>query len=755
MPLRKYRNRWWLWQAAEGIMYAVSGALLVALVTKVLGQYTWWWAILGGVMSLVGWFALRRPHQVSLQHVADYLNRQVPDLQDSAELVLQTPKGTLQQWQQARVAQVLNQRAMQIPVPHQLQRASALFSIVLVLSLLSAWWPSRPVSSGAEVNHVLADEVENPQVEPALPPEIRTAEIGLRAPAYMNLAPTIQPTMTIEAWEGTQAQWRVAFNEPVARAVLVWGNGDTLALSPENDQYVASAVLHRTSFYSLVWLGQDTWQRSDYYPVTIRPDTPPEVTIADREPYVRLDYQSGMEVAVKLKYQDDFDITHSHLIATVARGSGESVKFRETEVPIQHPWARVQRQEELTVVLALDSLDMEPGDELYFFVEAFDNRQPEPQRGRTEMYFVALLDTADNTIQMEGGLGVDLMPEYFRSQRQIIIDTERLIADRKANRIATDDFKSLSNELGFDQKALRLKYGALLGLEDEEATAVPAEAARAANVEAYLQHEENEEFRDDSHEHTGGHDHEEEEGSVFSRLMADDYGEDHDHEHGEESPIDAYMHAHDDSEEATFYAEGLKAKLRLALDQMWDAELHLRLFEPAKSLPYQYLALKLIDEIRLDARIYVERVGFEPPPLKVPEVRLTGDQDAIRQVTRQRELKEEAQYVAFREAIQVLEQIRQVPRALTETERSQLALAGQSLAEAALERPGELMVGLSLLKNLEQTSLQGVEQARAAALVEATLLRLLPPPQPQITRQSLPGTELSRRWKQAEKGGSQ
>ena len=203
----------------------------------------------------------------------------------------------------------------------------------------------------------------------------------------------------------------------------------------------------------------------------------------------------------------------------------------------------------------------------------------------------------NNVVQMEGGLGVDLMPDYFRSQRQIIIETEKLIADRAAGRIATQDFKSLSNELGYDQKALRIKYGALLGLEDEEASAVPAEMAPEATVEAYFQHEENEEFRDDSHEHGElDHDHEEE-GTVFSRMLDDAYNQGHDHDHAdenplaEEDPLSAYMHAHDDSEEATFYAEGLKAKLRYALDQMWDAELYLRLYSPAESLPYKYDSL--------------------------------------------------------------------------------------------------------------------------------------------------------------------
>jgi hypothetical protein len=95
-------------------------------------------------------------------------------------------------------------------------------------------------------------------------------------------------------------------------------------------------------------------------------------------------------------------------------------------------------------------LGLEPGDELYFYVEALDNKTPLANRARTETFFIALQDTASQQLSVEGGLGVDLMPEYFRSQRQIIIDSEKLLGDRK--NISKHEFNSRSNELGYDQK---------------------------------------------------------------------------------------------------------------------------------------------------------------------------------------------------------------------------------------------------------------------------------------------------------------
>ena len=83
--------------------------------------------------------------------------------------------------------------------------------------------------------------------------------------------------------------------------------------------------------------------------------------------------------------------------------------------------------------------------------------------------------------------------------------------------------------------------------------------------------------------------------------------------------LEPYAHFHDIAEEVTYYDATTSSKLRAALANMWDAELHLRMGNPQKALPYEYRALKLIKQIQQASRIYVERVGFEPPVIKVAE----------------------------------------------------------------------------------------------------------------------------------------
>jgi hypothetical protein len=67
-----------------------------------------------------------------------------------------------------------------------------------------------------------------------------------------------------------------------------------------------------------------------------------------------------------------------------------------------------------------------------------------------------------------------------------------------------------------------------------------------------------------------------------------------------------------------------RERLRSALREMWQSELHLRMGDPIAALPYQYRALDLIKQIQQASRIYLARVGLELPPIMFSR-RLTGD----------------------------------------------------------------------------------------------------------------------------------
>ena len=223
------------------------------------------------------------------------------------------------------------------------------------------------------------------------------------------------------------------------------------------------------NFYNLVQL---TWKNpdgtiyySDYHKLDVVKDNAPSIQVQQPAQHLELSVNDNKTVNLTAMIADDFGLATSTIIATVSKGSGEAIKFREEKLRFDTPDQISGKKVQASRILDLTAIGLEPGDELYFYIEVSDNKLPRANRTRTETYFITLQDTSSITNSVEASLGVDLMPEYFRSQRQIIIDSEKLLRDKKA--ITNQGFNERSNELGYDQKVLRLRYGEFLGEEFE------------------------------------------------------------------------------------------------------------------------------------------------------------------------------------------------------------------------------------------------------------------------------------------------
>ncbi|EMR01375.1 hypothetical protein [Cesiribacter andamanensis] len=359
------------------------------------------------------------------------------------------------------------------------------------------------------------------------------------------------------------------------------------------------------------------------------------------------------------------------------------------------------------------SLGMQPGDELYYRLEGFDTKPPRGQHRRSNTWFYQWKDTAQAVSGLSSGLALDREPEYFRSQRQIIIDTEKLIRTQASTPVAR--WEKANQDLAVDQKLLRLRYGKFLGEEFE---------STAGGYSAPHNDEEEEE------DHAG---HEHEEGEEHERH--DIHMEEHEIPAGAEPAaglLHMFGHAHDTEEGATFYEESIKVKLKAALSEMWEAEKYLRLSQPRQALPYEYRALRMIKEVQQSSRIYVERVGLELPTLIPAEHRLKGEQAKILPGSRQQEQ-------AYTDSLQASKQLLarlsywQPGQPLDGASRDLLRLSSRELARLLLEG-GPYMRYVYLLNAL--TVLQESERVPAAELyrVQRGLFELLP-------RQQLPARQ--------------
>jgi len=723
------RNLWRTFKYVEAILYAIGLAVFLYWLTNLPIAL-----IIGGLTFLITLWLLK-PWQISIIHASSLIDRHFDDAEYSTGLLLKSPEdlSLISQLQQQKVVQLLSKSKAAMP-PHNLSRG-LFFAIALGATglLISYVLPINEVSGSAD--QIIKEQTETPISEAKKPlmPKLTSTQLQIKPPAYTGLKSSRSEDLNINAVEGSRVFWSLITNDVVDEVWLEVAGHESRPMKKQGRSFTANAKLQEDGFYNFkLTASHGAIKTTKLYQIKVVKDLAPEVSIKGIDQYTDFSFGESKKVSFRSEVKDDYGLTEAYIIATVSKGSGESVKFREEKLDFENQKIAGRKSVSLSKTIDLDQMDMTPGDELYFYVEAIDNRFPEKQKTRTETYFLTISDTTEIEFSLAGSLGVDLMPEYFRSQRQLIIDTEKLISER--GEIKQKDFNFTSNELGYDQKALRLKYGQFMGVEDESGIAIET------NDGAHEGGEESEGSEDDplseySHDHDGDNEH---------NLVADDH--EHEGEEGEDDPLDEFMHDHDDPEEATLYTQSTRSMLKQAMAEMWDAELYLRLYQPEKSLPYQYKALKLIKKIKNHARIYVHRIGFDPPPIK-EESRLTGELDEVKPGSISENQKESQKYLALKSTVVRIEELlRNEQRALSEKDRMLFLEAANVLAPLAIEQPVLYLKSLEQLKQLSNSEVPDVGMTAILKQVSASLITAIPEEtnDPTVSRMEI--GELSNRY---------
>ena len=160
------------------------------------------------------------------------------------------------------------------------------------------------------------------------------------------------------------------------------------------------------------------------------------------------------------------------------------------------------------------------------------------------------------------------------------------------------------------QADLKHKYGQFVGDEVSGITRTMEDGASQQQnnehvaEEAHEEHSEHEEPAEGSHD---AHQHEGEHGLTEDKS-------------GYQSVIEQFGHAHGETDVAIFKAPGgieqnPRVMMKRAIAYMWQAEGQLRLNRPRDALPFEEQALIWLNRAKKAQRIYVKRLGFEPPPV--------------------------------------------------------------------------------------------------------------------------------------------
>lgn len=748
--LNSLKKRFILLRLTEAILVSIGIAILVfslsaLFVVSVNAKIVL--AVLSGMLILSFRILQLNLHRFSNYNLVQFVNRRYPDLQESADLLLRDNAELtgLQRLQKEKVLQQFELLYPAIKLPNRIAQAIGIFiTCSLIYVALSGFAITAQKESSIKEN--LIQRQLKPTGGGPKATFIESLEINIIPPTYTGLPPINPKSFALNLPEGSTVNWLATFSGQPTDCKIIFSGRDSVQMKKSNElSFQLNQTITTSGFYQIQWRDQIKTYRSDYYKIDVIKDQPPKITVSNLSQFTELSYTDKLNIDVKSSISDDYGLRDAQIIATVSKGSGEGIKFREEKIRFSNPQHISGKKILAETTLNLKKLGLEPGDELYFYVEAIDNKIPVANRNRTETFFISLKDTASYALVSDEGLGVDLMPEYFRSQRQIIIDSEKLLKQQKEKQVTKQQFNFTSNELGYDQKVLRLRYGQFLGEEADSGIPHGTEPE-----EEHADDEDEEEEKDPTkafgHQHDTKNEH---------NLVADKKIETHKHEEGtpgedaeEEDPIKAFTHEHDNTEEATFFIQSIKTKLKMALSIMWDAELYLRLYQPEKSLPYQYKALNLLKEISNDSRIYVHRMGFDPPPLK-EEKRLTADLTEIKTSTNRYQLAEEKSLPAIQKTLSALEELTlQKEPKLSASFKKTLTQAGEELASIAIEEPGSSLTSLSLIRNIVDDNISAEKLKTSLKLLQRELWNTLPSQPTSAKKQSGTAHELDQKFMQ-------
>ena len=648
--INKIRKLWissWLLSIS---LIAVSVAILNFFVLSEFSQISFWWSPGIFIPILTGLILRSGILHLSLKEVARILNKSYPQLEESSDLFLKTENSLniLETLQIRRIEPILNSLKAPALIFYRLKISTIIFIISLIISLI--------LSRFDLLNRNKIDEISGktsflPELNETLLPGIESVELKISPPAYTKIPPRTQNQFSARPEENSVLSWEIETDQPVESLEFIFNDKQSISLRSLNNEKTKWGINKRidsSGFYQLKMDGQ----LSELYKLETIKDQAAVIRIISPAQYSSIDIGEPKNTLLNVQINDDYGIEDAFISATISRGKGEGVQFKEQKINLAASFGG-DKQYQFKKILNLEAMRMVPGDELYFFINAKDSRK---QVSRSDVYLVTIQDTTQ-LMSMDGMLsGVNLVPEYFRSQRQIIIDTEKLIKEKKQN--SEKEFKNRSNDLGVDQKLLRMRYGKFLGEETDEEI---------------------------------GEEHEE-----HAENVAADFG-------NAEKMLEGYSHKHDIAEDATFFEPELKAQLKATLAEMWSAELRLRTYKPEEALPFEYKALRLLKDLQQKSRVYVAKTAFKAPQIKA-EKRLSGELDKIIQpLALRNSAKTPDSQITLKRATSVLASMKNGYR-LSLQESTILRESASLLTEKASAQPAEFLIALTALRRIMNNS---------------------------------------------------
>ncbi|MEC3911380.1 DUF4175 domain-containing protein [Sphingobium sp. CR2-8] len=562
------------------VAVGVAGWRLLGLVTALI------LVIMGVALALL--IARRRAARFDRNWLIRSLDNSRPELEDSSALLFadDPPRTALEMLQRTRIAGRLDQASPQDMAPGWSRRMLMLFSILgLTLVAAALLWPRQGAGPPA-----LAPSREGLPVRPGVP-RLVAQNLRIIPPPYTGLPVRDSAALDTRAPQGSRLEWTLRFDPQATAPALAMVAGPPLALRRDGGNWIASRMLDASFLYRVNPGGRGT--TPPLHRIDAIADMPPQVKAVAPMTSLSMVKAGQRSWTPVFAATDDYGVAATaRLRVTLAIGEGENVTFSEREIAVSG--SGPARDRRFAPPLDFARFGVAAGGDMVVQLIVRDNRSPTPQEVRGPSMILRWPSAKQSESGGMEGMVNTTLPAYFRSQRQIIIDAESLIKQKRA--LAPARYVARSAAIGGDQQILRGRYSQFLGGEEEGEPDLPTADA-------------------DGHHDGDGHDH----GGAPTQPSAG-FG-------APEDVLADFGHPHDKSP-ASSLAPETRAILKQAVDEMWQSERELKQGRPDLALPFAYKALRFIKEVQQATRIFLSRVGPELPPIDATR-RMTGKRDGL------------------------------------------------------------------------------------------------------------------------------
>jgi hypothetical protein len=569
---------------------------LYFLLSRYISQQATWLIISANLLLLV-WVTFSVLKKFNQAWLIRQLDAHLANLENSADLLFakKSELSVLQNLQQQRVEQrILTIQALDLRQAWPYKRIAVAYGVGVLMIATALYWPYQT----RKAEHDTSKSI-NENVLSASTLQLLKASIVVSSPTYTGIPVRIENSLNAKFSEGSVLRWKLTFKPQPQRVSIVFFDGSQLPLQRVGDVWQASRRFQQSQLYRIDVDGIRLAQGKRYRLDAIK-DQAPQLRVIQPERNLSLMKYGQSNWPLSMEASDDYGLGNTQLRIQLAQGSGENINFSERNVALTGQGNALRKRYVYSLDLA--ALGLAAGDDVIVQFSVSDRQAPQANTVRSASFILRW--PPEDTTQASGVEGIlkKLVPAYFRSQRQIIIDTEKLLLEQK--KLSKETFEVRSDTIGVDQRILRLRYGQFLGEESEGGRA--SGKVDSANTE-------------DPQAHADEHEHKQNEPS--KKVSATEAS-------STQFMLEQFGHTHDIAEAATLLDAKTKELLRAALNEMWQAELNLRQAQPKKALPYEYRALGFIKQVQQASRIYLARMGSELPPIDETR-RMSGNRTGL------------------------------------------------------------------------------------------------------------------------------